>query len=92
MATIRKTISFTEQQDAWIKARVSSGDYASDSEYVRDLIRCDQHKNEKFQALKSAITKGLNSGVSDRGVKDIMQDVERLKPTCWDCTNASSTL
>ena len=76
MATIRKTISFTDQHDAWIKARIASGDYASDSEYVRDLIRRDQQENEKFQALKAAIQQGLGSGVSNRSVKDIMRDVE----------------
>lgn len=77
MATVRKTISFTNQHDAWIKARLASGDYASDSEYVRDLVRRDQQENEKFQALKTAIQEGLDSGISDRSVKDIMQDVEQ---------------
>ena len=77
MATVRKTISFTNQQDAWMKARLASGDYASDSEYIRDLIRRDQQENEKFQALKSAIQDGLNSGVSNCSVKDIMEDVEQ---------------
>ncbi len=77
MATVRKTISFTGQHDAWIKARIAAGDYASDSEYVRDLIRRDQQENEKYLALKAAIVEGLKSGISDRGVKDIMQDVEQ---------------
>ncbi len=77
MATVRKTISFTDQQDAWIKARIANGDYASDSEYVRDLIRKDQQENEKFLALKAAIAEGLNSGVSQRGIQDIMRDVEQ---------------
>lgn len=77
MATVRKTISFTDQHEAWIKARIASGDYASDSEYVRDLIRRDQQENEKFQTLKAAIVEGLESGKSSRGVKDIMRDVER---------------
>lgn len=77
MATVRKTISFTDQHEAWIKARIASGDYASDSEYVRDLIRRDQQENEKFKTLKAAIVEGLESGKSSRGVKDIMQDVEQ---------------
>ena len=76
MSTVRKTISFTSQHDAWIKARIASGDYANDSEYVRDLIRRDQQESEKFQALKTAIQEGLDSGISSRSVKDIMRDVE----------------
>ncbi len=77
MATIRKTISFTDQHDAWIKSRITSGDYASDSEYVRDLIRRDQQEHEKYMTLKAALIAGLESGVSERSAKDIMQDVEK---------------
>lgn len=76
MSTIRKTISFTDQHDAWIKTRISSGDYVSDSEYVRDLIRRDQQEHEKFQTLKSALALGLDSGISNRKVEEIMRDVE----------------
>lgn len=74
--TVRKTISFTEQHDEWIKARVASGNYASDSEYVRDLIRKDQRENEQVTVLRAAISDGLNSGISERCVKDIMTSVE----------------
>ena len=76
MATIRKTISFTPQHDAWMKSRIACGDYASDSEYVRDLIRRDQQENEKLLVLKAAIQEGYESGISQRGVKDIMAEVE----------------
>ena len=74
--TIRKTISFTEQHDDWMKSRIASGSYASDSEYVRDLIRKDQQENQKLAILKAAIAEGLESGVSNRSVQDIMKDVE----------------
>lgn len=74
--TVRKTISFTEQHEAWIKARIASGAYASDSEYVRDLIRKDQRENEKFASLKAAIVDGLSSGISERNVEQIMESVE----------------
>lgn len=77
MTTVRKTISFTDQHDAWIKARIASGDYASDSEYVRDLVRRDKLENEKLFVIKEAIFEGLESGVSERNVHDIMQDVEK---------------
>jgi antitoxin ParD1/3/4 len=39
MATVRKTITLTDQQDDWIKAQVGGGHYTNDSEYIRDLIR-----------------------------------------------------
>lgn len=74
--TIRKTITLTDKQDDWIKARIASGDYTNDSEYLRDLIRCDQEQNAKFRALKQAIQEGLDSGVSDKTVPRIMKEVE----------------
>lgn len=76
MAVVRKTITFTEQQDAWVKSRVGCGDYTNDSEYIRDLIRKDQQKNDKLRALQRAVDEGLSSGVSERSVLDIMNDMQ----------------
>jgi antitoxin ParD1/3/4 len=79
MGTTRKTITVTEQQDQWIKAQIERGKFTNDSEYIRDLIRRDQD-SAKFQTLKEAIQEGLDSGVSDRTVPQIMEGVEtRLK-------------
>lgn len=75
MGTTRKTITFTEQQDQWIKAQIECGSFTTDSEYIRDLIRRNQD-SAKFQALKEAVQEGLDSGVSDRTVPQIMEGVE----------------
>lgn len=77
MPTIRKTITFTEKQDKWIKSRITIGEFTNDSEYLRDLVRRDQTKNAKFLALKAAITEGMDSDVSDKSVPDIMREVEK---------------
>ena len=76
MATVRKTITLTDQQDRWIKARIAAGGFTNDSEYIRDLIRRDQEQSAKYRALEAAIREGIESGVSDRTVPDIMEDVE----------------
>ncbi len=76
MATIRKTITFTDQQDKWIKAQIAAGEFTNDSEYLRHLVRQDQSKNTKFSTLKAAIAKGLESGISDSTIPDIMKKVE----------------
>ena len=77
MKTTRKTITLSEQQDAWVKARIESGDYTNDSEYFRDMIRRDQQENNGMLALKKAIQEGLDSGISKRSVREIWQEVER---------------
>ena len=80
MATVRKTITVTQKQDRWIKAQIAAGEFTNDSEYIRDLLRRDQEQNAKFLALKAAIQEGLESGISDKTVPQIMAEVEaRLK-------------
>ena len=76
MRTVRKTVTLTDQQNRWIKVRTAAGDFTSDSEYIRELIRRDQEESIKLQALKSAIQEGLDSGVSDKTVPQVMEEVE----------------
>jgi len=76
MATTRKTITLTEQQNQWVKAQIINGDYTNDSEYFRDLVRRDQEQNAKFLALKRAIQAGLDGGVSNRTVAEIWEEAE----------------
>ena len=61
MATMN--ISLPDPMRHWIQTQIEGGQYASSSDYVRDLIRKDQERREKVQALQDAITKGLESGV-----------------------------
>ena len=74
--TVRKSISFTDPHDEWLKAQIASGKYTSDSEVVRDLIRRQLEREDKFQALKVAIQEGIDSGISGKQVPDIMKEVE----------------
>lgn len=76
METVRKSITFTDQQDNWIKLRVQNGDFTNDSEYIRDLVRRDQQQNMKLMELKNAIDEGLQSGRSSLKISDIIRQVE----------------
>ena len=77
MSVIRKTVTFTEQQDKWIKAQIEMGDFTNDSEYLRNLVRQDQANNAKFLALKKELIDGLESGVSNKNIQEIMAEVEK---------------
>ena len=80
MSTVRKTLTFTEQQDKWIKAQIQGGGFTNESEYIRHLIREDQARNKRFTALQESIQEGIDSGISEKTVKDIMNEVQsRLK-------------
>lgn len=55
-------ISITDPMRAWVQEQVESGQYAGNSDYVRDLIRRDQERAKRIEAMQAAITKGLESG------------------------------
>ena len=77
MALVKKSITVTDRQEQWIRAQIESGEYGSDSEYFRDLIRRDQEQNARFRALKEAIQGGLDSGVGDKTVKEVWAEAEQ---------------
>lgn len=60
MATMN--ISLPDQMRDWVELQIDSGLYANNSDYVRDLIRKDQQRHQKIQAMQHAIDEGLQSG------------------------------
>lgn len=67
-------ISFTEKQEQYIAAQLDSGDFQNASEVVRDALRLHALYREKvLEELRAEITKGWDSPVSKRSVKDIVK-------------------
>lgn len=62
MATVRKTITVTDQQDSWISTQVQGGRFANDSELIRDLIRREQERTAGLEAVRQALIEGERSG------------------------------
>jgi antitoxin ParD1/3/4 len=62
MATVRKTITLTEQQNDWIAAQIALGSYTNDSEAIRDLIRREQARGAEIDAIRQALIEGEESG------------------------------
>lgn len=62
MATVRKTITITEQQNAWIANQIAAGSYTNDSEAIRDLIRREQERGAEIETLRRALIEGEESG------------------------------
>ena len=65
-------VSVPDPMRDWVQHRIESGEYASVSNYVRDLIRRDQVQTDERQALVAALLEGEPSGVSKRRVPDIL--------------------
>ena len=77
MALVKKSITVTDRQEKWIRSQIDSGEYGSDSEYLRDLIRRDQEQSGQFRALKQAIQDGLQSDVGEKTVNQIWAEAEQ---------------
>ena len=73
MATMN--ISVPDPMKDWVQSQVNRGTYANTSDYVRDLIRQDQHQHSKLEMLQAAITAGIESGVSDKSFDQIIEQV-----------------
>jgi antitoxin ParD1/3/4 len=70
-------ISIPDKLKAYVEARVADGTYASSSDYLRDLVRQDQRRIEAVQHLQTEIDRGRASGISDRGLGQIIEDTRR---------------
>jgi len=76
----KQSVNLTPPNDDWLNAKVASKEYPNKTDIVNDLIRREREREEKFNALKVAIEEGLTSGISDKTVEEIRNDVlERLK-------------
>lgn len=75
MAMIKKSITLTDQQEQWIQAQMATGNYASDSEVLRDLIRKEQLRNAQIESIRNELIKAEGRGFTDKTPEDIMQEV-----------------
>lgn len=66
MTVVRKTVTLTRQQDAWIAAQIEAGHYTNDSEAIRDLIRREQARTSGVEAVRRALIEGEQSGEPER--------------------------
>lgn len=74
MATM--TISLPDPMKEWIEAQIKQGEYASTSDYVRDLVRRDRERRAKpeltLEDLRKIVDESRASGPSPRKVRDIL--------------------
>ena len=78
MGIVRKSITFTKQQDTYIKSLIEKGLYTNDSEYVRDIVRKDQENRRNIIDLQDALIDGIESGVSDETIDSIWDEAIKM--------------
>ena len=75
MATMN--ISLPDAMKDWVEAQAATGRYSNSSDLVRDLIRREQSRSEKVAAMQRLVDEGLDSGLSDQSVAEIIADARR---------------
>ncbi len=81
MAMVKKSITITNQQAQWIQAQLATGNYASDSEVLRELIRKEQTRSNEMDIIRQELIKAEQSGFSSRSTGDIVNAVMARKQT-----------
>ena len=80
MATM--TISLPDPMKDWIETRIKQGEYASASDYVRDLVRRDRSQMERpeltIEDLRRIVDESRLSGVSNKTFDDIIAEGDRI--------------
>lgn len=83
MSMIKKSISLTKTQDAWIKAQLVSGNYGNESEVLRELIRERQQREQEqgnkalIESLRAELIKAEQSGFTSQTVAEIWTEARQ---------------
>jgi len=72
----RMNVSLPDPIRDCVEAQTRTGRYSNASDYVRDLIRRDQVRNDKVAAMQSFVDAGLESGVGVRSKHDLLAEAE----------------
>lgn len=80
MSMIKKSITVTDQHEKFIQAQLATGQYASDSEVIRDALREKELRTAEIDMLRAKLIASEQSGISDRTPQDIRNAAkDRLK-------------
>jgi antitoxin ParD1/3/4 len=64
-AADKENVALPDAMKDWVEAQTKTGRYANGSDYVRDLIRKDQERNNKIAAMQRFVDDGLNSSIGN---------------------------
>ncbi len=75
MATMN--VSLPDAMKDWVEGQTRTGRYSNASDYVRDLIRRDQERAGKIEAMQRLVNEALESGVTANTMKGILAAARR---------------
>lgn len=79
MATMN--VSLPDPMKDWVESRAETGRYSNASDYVRDLIRKDQEREQKIATMQAMVDEGLKSGVGTRSMDTLSKTAKSALST-----------
>ena len=80
MSMVKKSITVTNQHEQFIQAQLATGQYASDSEVIREALREKELRTTEIDMLRAQLIASEQSGMSGRTPEEIRNAAkERLK-------------
>jgi antitoxin ParD1/3/4 len=76
VSTTRTSFALPDELRRYIDDRVRSGEYGNTSEYLRELIRCDQ-RHVAERGLRGLIADGLESGDGRIATADVIDEIRQ---------------
>lgn len=80
MAMVKKSITLTDQQASWIKAKIKSGLYGNESEVLRELIRERQVREQEASydvaAIRAKLIKAEQSGFTAQSIEEVLREID----------------
>ena len=77
MATV--TISLPDPMKDWIEAQAGNGQFSGVSDYIRDLVRQDQHRKDQREARLQPLIEGEESGAAVERTRDELRAEARRR-------------
>lgn len=77
MATM--TVSLPDPMKSWVEEQIAKGEYATSSDYMRDLIRRDREARERVGALRQLIEEAEASGLTENSIDEICVEARALE-------------
>ena len=80
MPMIKKSITVTDQQESWIQAQLATGNYATDSEIVREALREKQMRMHEAEQIRTALIEAEQNDFTSRNKEEIRQEfIDEMK-------------
>ncbi|MDB5551155.1 MAG: antitoxin protein ParD-4 [Rhizobium sp.] len=72
-----KVLSLSDPLGEWAEEQAANNNFESASEYVESVLLKEQRKQEGLAEFDRLIQAGIDSGISDRTIEEILADARQ---------------